>query len=746
MDQRAAEFAAQLMATFKVEAQEHLKGLTDGLLALEGGPPAEQRQELVETIFREAHSLKGAARAVDLVAVQDVCQSLENMLSELKQGKMEFSPELFDKLYGIVDLIEQKLRDPNREIVLEKAPPVKLKEEGKVCEPSPPLANDVTAEKHAPASEAIERPSSKTVRVNSGKLDALMQEVEEMLIVKLTAGQRYTQLMDIERGLSLWEKKWMRVQHELRNLRMAREGSEHGYVPTKEFLEFVEAQPIKLKEVRENIQCLVKAASQDTRLTASMVDGLLEDTKKVLMQPFTSLFEQFPKMVRDISHSLSKKINLSVEGGDIEVDRRILEEMKDPLIHLLRNSIDHGIELPEERQKSGKNPQGSIVLSATQKSGNQVEICIMDDGKGINIAGVKNMALKNGLITQKEAQEISDHDAIMLIFKSGLSTSAIITELSGRGLGLGIVLEKVEKLGGQLNVESKAGQGTTFKITLPLTLATFRGVHVVAAGHDFIFPTHNLVRVVRLTEADINTAEGKEIVNINGRILSYVHLSRLLELPSIDKQAEKGAYLPVMIIRAMDVTVAIGVDQILNEQQVFIKGLGKQLLRVRNIAAATVMEWGKVIPILDPFDLVKSVSSVSGRSVVAKTPAENKGQQKTVLVAEDSVTARVLLKNILESAGFKVIAAVDGQEAFSILKVEDVDLLLSDVEMPRMDGFKLTASTRALEKFKDLPIVLCTSRASREDREHGIEVGANAYIDKSSFTQSYLLEIIQKFF
>lgn len=743
MDQRSADFAAQLMETFKIEADEHLKSLSDGLLALEKELPLEERQEVLETVFREAHSLKGASRAVDLVKIQDICQTLENVLSGLKHGKVQLTPELFNTLYSTIDLIGNCIKNPEFDdrdlmrMLAQKLGEDRQQENIELPQSSLPQEPKQTPETH-------ENPSIKTIRVSINKLDGLMQEVEEMLMVKTIIGQRQQTLKDLLRLTSQWEKEWGRVRKDLRMLRQAKESGQ-GIILSKEILEFFEQQPAKIKELKESIQQSVSLASQDQRLAGSMVDGLLEDTKKVLMQPFSSLFEVFPRMVRDIAQSLQKKITLTMNGGEIEVDRRILEEMKDPLIHLIRNSIDHGIEAVEERTKKRKSSQGVIHLSATQKSGNRVEITLSDDGKGINVDDVKNSAVKSGLIAEKESRDLGQEEALKLIFKSGLSTSPIITELSGRGLGLGIVLEKVEKLGGHLHVESTPNLGTSFKITLPLTLATFRGVHVIAADNDFIFPTHNLVRVLRITGEEIQTTEGKETLNLNGRILSYVHLSTLLNLKSSELKST-AEYMHVLIIKAMDTTVAIGVDKMLNEQQVFVKGLGMQLARVKNIAAATVMEWGKVIPILDPFDLIKSVGNVHAKVNLQHNMEDNANKKRKILIAEDSVTARVLLKNILESAGFEVKAAVDGAEALSFIKVEDFDLLLSDIEMPRLDGFKLTEKVRSIEKYKDLPIVLCTSLGSREDREHGVEVGANAYIDKSSFTQSYLLEIIQKFF
>jgi two-component system, chemotaxis family, sensor kinase CheA len=745
MDQKAQQFAAKLMATFKVEAGEHLKGISDGLLALEGNLEPQQRQELVETIFRYAHSLKGSARAVNHDAIQEICQSLENVLSDLRQDKIHLERPQFDILYETADLIGKLISDSNNrpkdfssllKDLTVKLNNLRLGQEACPEKPKPIPESKPTIQE----ASGNETSSVTTIRVSLPKLDRLMQEVEEMLILKLITTQRFRNLKEVQKHVHEQQNRWNRSQVELRKLRQTWEGEIKNYIPSKEFLIFLEQMSDRNKELDETLQTLSKNAGQDARLVGSMVDGLLEDAKKILMLPFSSVFEIFPRMVRDLSHSLNKNVSLILQGEDIEVDRRILEEMKDPLIHLMRNCIDHGIESPEVRQENQKSEEAHLILSATQTSGNTVEISISDDGKGIDVEKVKKAAISTGQLSEADVSALSEEEALKLIFKSGVSTSPIITELSGRGIGMGVVLEKVEKLGGAIRVETKQNVGTTFIISLPLTIATFRGLHIRVSEQDFIFPTHNLLRVLRITPDQIQTIEGKESISVNGRNLSYIHLSELLDIDKCSDETKKFIY--ILVIKVTETTFAVGIDAILNEQEVFIKSLGKQLARVRNIAAATIMEEGKIIPILDPFDLKKSIQAV--RSRVSAAPVESEARKKSILIAEDSSTARLLLKNIFEGAGYNVRTAVNGADALTTIKSEIVDLLVSDVEMPRMDGFKLTEKLRTLDDYKDLPIVLCTSRGSQEDREHGIEVGANAYIDKSSFAQSNLLEIVRK--
>ncbi len=766
MDSKAAEFAAKLMLTFKVEAEEHLKGISDCLLTLEKGIEGTDNQEIIETLFREAHSLKGAARAVNLLAIQDSCQALENVLANLKNKKLILSTPFFTPLYKTVDLIEKVIHASSEEKVqsyqADLASMIQQLDSLKVENPfneSPEVLSEVFPLSQAfnqplpltspPLLEVMEKIEAKgivqksgivpkTIRVSIDKLDRLIHEVEELLIIKLITGQRAESLVTLGQNVKQAQKGWIRLEKESQALSKL-EGNPNV---SEELLQFIKQQPLFLQELHEELQKMMTTAKQDFRLVGSLIDSLLDNTKKVLMQPFSSLFEILPRMVRDIACSLDKKVNLILQGGDIEVDRRILDELKDPLIHLMRNCIDHGIESSQERNQQQKAEMSEIVIAANQISGNSVELVIRDDGRGIDADKVKQISIEKGMITEKEASNLTQEETLRLIFKSGVSTSPIVTELSGRGVGLNVVMEKVEKLSGQIAITTTLGKGTSFKILLPLTISTFRGVHLQAAGQDFIFPTHNLHRVLRINPQEVHFIEGKETIYLNQRHISYTLLSEILQLAPAHS-ASQSKFIYILVIKAADTLMAIGVDKILNEQEVFVKGLGKQLNRIKNISAATVMEWGKVIPILNPFDLVKHIKQTVNKKTDQLPLNQEKGKKK-ILIAEDSATSRILLKNILDAAGFSVMTAVDGQEAFILLKTENFDLLLSDVEMPRLTGFQLTQKIRAHPKLKELPIVLCTSRGSKEDREQGIDAGANAYIDKSSFLQSQLLDIIQR--
>jgi len=413
---------------------------------------------------------------------------------------------------------------------------------------------------------------------------------------------------------------------------------------------------------------------------------------------------------------------LAVQGAEIEIDRRILEAMKDPFIHLVRNCIDHGIEKPGDRAKKNKPARGSIILTITQINSSHVEVRLADDGQGIDRAGVRAAASRLGLLPAEEAETLPDAEALPLVFASGVSTSSLITDISGHGLGLAIVREKVEALGGAVSVASDPSLGTTFRIVLPLTLATFHGVLVRLEEHLFVFPATEVQRILRVGSEEIKTVENRETIQFGGKAVSWVRLQDALQLSRKSAESTTGVKRPAVLVGSGEKCVAFLVDEVLGDQELLVKGLPWPLARVPNLGGAT------------------AIGKAAGRP-----PGEEKqARRKSVLVVEDSITARTLLKNILETAGYQVATAVDGLDAFTQLRTATFDVVVSDVDMPRMNGFELTAKIRGDKKSAELPVVLVTALGSREDREHGIEVGANAYIVKSSFDQSNLLEVLER--
>ena len=745
------DFKKRLLATFTVETKEHLAALSAGLIELEKGPEGEQRQKLLEAVFREAHSLKGAARSVNMAGIESLSHALEGVFAAFKEGTYAPSAPLFDLLHRTVDEIDQQLvatgagRDAIgmgrvRELVASLGKGVK---ETPPTPPAPPEAEH--HELPLPAKQS----GGETVRIAAAKLDSLFHQAEEMVTAKQSLLQRAAELREIGAAIASWEKEWKKTRPTLRRLRtvqLAPAGGAFADADTAhlgKLLTFSDWSHAVVKSLEHQVHALEKALAQDRHALNGMVGNLLDDVKEVLMLPCATVLEVLPKMVRELARDRGKVAELVITGETVELDKRILEEMKDPLIHLVRNCIDHGIERPAERRRLNKPERGRISVAVSFRDSNRVEILVTDDGAGIDTARVAETAVRQGIVPP-EAPHLQERERLLeMVFASGFSTSPLITDLSGRGLGLAIVREKVEKLGGTVAVTTEPARGTTFRMVLPLTLSTYRGMLVGAGGETFIVPAAAVERVARLPRSSLKTVENRETVDVGGTPLSFVWLADLVQIPRAQNGDE--AEITLFVIGSGGTQIAFGVDAILAEQEILVKGLGPQLTRVRNVAGATVLGNGRVAAILHPGDLVKSAVKGAGvPSGMASSVERGEVPRKSVLIAEDSITARTLLKNILEAAGYRTSTAMDGVDALTQLRTERVDLVVSDVDMPRMNGFELAAKIRSSREFADLPLVLVTSLDSREDRERGVEVGANAYIVKSSFDQSNLLDVVKR--
>lgn len=722
MSQKEEAFRKRLLETFRIEAAEHLKAMSSGLLELEKADAPEKRQAIVETIFREAHSLKGAARAVNVSSIETTCQSMESVLAALKRREAAIAPSLLDalnravsgleKLYSAADFGQS---DEARPLILGLVRHLESALKSERSAPASPLKTPAPA---APEQGKIAIPAGRpavadTIRIATGKLDAILFQAEELVSAKLAAAQLTADLRAVQSTVRLWKK------------------NDAGG--------FADEQRSFLSEFDNHLSRLTHAAASHQHVLSHMVDHLLDETKKAAMQSFSSLLDLFPRLVHTLARDQGKQAELVIHGADIEVDRRILEEMKDPLIHAIRNCIDHGIEAPQVRVQANKQAVGRISIAISPKGGSKVEILVADDGAGIDLDKVKAAVIKNGLLAPENAQALDEQAAMALIFESGLTTSPIITDISGRGLGLAILREKTEKLGGQISVDTRRNAGTTLRIVLPLALATFRGVLVQTGERSFVCPSLHVERVLRIKREHIKTVENRETIELDQKAVALVRLADALKLTRKPSTAEQSDLLFVVLLRYADTRIGFAVDRIVSEQEFLVKSLGSQLARVMNIAGATMLGDGQLIPVLNIADLMQSASKTGAAPAAARIVTK---ERRSVLVVEDSITTRMLLKNILEASGWNVRTAVDGVDALTTLKTIPCDLVVSDVDMPRMNGFDLTARIRADRKLAELPVVLVTALESREDKERGIDVGANAYIVKSSFDQSKLIEVM----
>ena len=767
MDQ---ELRARLLETFLIEAGEHVASINHALSALEQNQsPAGQ----LEIIFRCAHSLKGGARIVNLQLIEYLCQSLESLLSRLRQGDIAISQSLLNLLHEAVDIIDailasgtpempslavksacMQLRQQLDNATVETTNTSALAEKTKhpdIAEPtvatelpSETVVTNATtkpAEQHQeplrtltpvsdnPLPSAYSAPKNNTVqdtvRIPASRLDNLLVQAEEMMALKLALRQHVLGLKTLQE-----------------NLNQLRREQANKTELNKDDMQQLDRTLLGLGK---QLQHLKRHSEEGFRQAGSMIENLILDAKSLLMFPFSFVAEGFARSVRDIAREQGKEVTFQLSGETLELDRRILQELKDPLIHLLRNSIDHGIESPAARIHNNKPQRATISLSASYTDNGKAEIILSDDGAGINLPQIRQVAIDKGFITPEQSAQTDDQALIPLIFRSGFSSKQDVSHLSGRGLGLAIVQEKVEKLGGTIDVSSQAGKGTQFRLILPLTLASFRGIQIRIGEHRFAVPTLNVMRVLRLPLNHIYTVEGRETLQVEERIVPIVAMSGILGVQA--DPADLQEYRMLLLLGNEHEQIAFAVDEVIGEDDLLLKPLGPQLIRVRNLAGATLLGDGTVLPILNARDLLKSAQGGHAQPVKVHDIPIGKTEpiRHRILVVDDSITSRTLLKNVLESYGYEVKTAVDGTDALALLQTEPFDLVSSDVEMPQMDGFELTARLRADERFARLPIVLVTSLESQNDRQRGVEVGADAYIVKSSFDQSNLLEIIRKF-
>ncbi|MDE2259344.1 MAG: Hpt domain-containing protein, partial [Betaproteobacteria bacterium] len=546
------EFLTKLLAIFQVEADEHIQAMSSGLFELEKIAAGEQRSECVERIYREAHSLKGAARAVNVENMESVCHALESVFAELKNNRIVATLPLFDLLHqtlgalrGLVASIDQptKAETQSHAVVA-----LVHRLEGALTD-TPPTMQGVTSQASAVPDQVAASPGpggavpqisslgSKTIRVRTVKLDSVMRQAEELLAPQLAASERARELRGLGNTLATWKKELAKVQPAMRAVERSfgrgekTSGNAKGQRDLTKLLEYLDAEPPLLKLLENRLTKLEKSTAHDQRTLSGLVDGLLRDVKEMHMLSFSSLLEAFPRLARELARDQGKQVELVIRGDEIEIDRRILEQIKDPLNHLLRNCVDHGVEKPVVREQKGKPAHATLTIAVAYKDASKIEILVADDGAGIDVAKVKVAAIRLGVVSAEELETLNEHDALMLVFQSGISTSPIVTDLSGRGLGLAIVRERVERLGGTIALETEPGRGTSFRIVLPLTLATFRGVLVRAGDRMFIIPAVSVERVALVADSDIRTVENRETIALDDRALSLVHLADVLEIP-----------------------------------------------------------------------------------------------------------------------------------------------------------------------------------------------------------------------
>lgn len=722
---------AKFLARFVEEARDHLSRLNEGLVRLENHPGED---ETINAVFRSAHTIKGSSRMMKLLAITEVAHKVEDALGQLREKKLGFSKELGDVLFKGTDCIAAMIEQvaAGQPIVADTAElceELAKAAEGRFEKRTPPAVSPVGQEvlpdaavagtKAGPAVPAKSK-ASETIRINAEKLDELIR-----LMGEVVSNQNRVKgtLADV-RELETAAKHLAEVASRLDDDHPHRQAGSHRVAQSGRSLH------LRLKQLASKMR-------DDINLQELLTAELQERALMLRMVPLSTVFDSLQRTTRDIARSKGKEVELVVEGGEVEIDKKIIEKIGDPLLHMLRNAIDHGIEAPDDRRMAGKREQGTLRLSASNDAGS-VLIELADDGGGLPLEKIREKALRKKMFAEEDLNAMSEAELIDLIFQPGLSTSPIITDLSGRGVGMDVVKKNVvEELKGSIKVTSKKGHGTRFSIRLPMTLAVMRVLLFSASNVTFAVNTRYVSEIVRVAESEIITVLNKKAIRLREQLIPLADLQTLLRLP--DHHGVKKDNALLLLVHIGSEQLGLIIDILLDEEDMVIKALPAHMRSVRLVSGVAISAKNEVINILHVPEIIKAASEAS----VAHGPAPEQRAEARILVVDDSVNTREIEKSILEAYGYKVDLAEDGVDAIERSRSATYDLIITDVEMPRLDGFSLTERLRKDGSYQYTPIIIVTSREKEEDKRRGIAVGASAYIVKGAFDQSNLLETVQ---
>lgn len=722
----------QLYELFQEEVTEYLEQMNQLLLLLETA--TDPQPDALRELFRVAHSLKGAARTVNQRDVEQVAHALEGIFAEVREGRLDLTPTIADVLYDGLDSIQVLMTGDTSQLDLTGVVTALHAVTGShppIVSPAPDTPSPVVTVPDEPIRVTTEYPPEEIVRVPVAKLDALLLEVSNLLVSRMNIEQRVDELKALQHHHHQWQKHWRQVHTDYIRLLRAVDQQTHW----QPMLDFLQETQRYMRLTGRQLATMTQALNEDTLALGLAVDALQSGVRTVRLLPFETIVGNLQRMVRDLARELGKDVLFQTVGTRIALDKHVLERIRDPLLHLLRNAIDHGIEPPDVREAKGKPRQGLVLLTLMQR-GNKVHILVSDDGRGVDSGYVRQVAIARGFVTAHDL--LTEAETLELLLQPGMTTSESVSTISGRGIGLDVVRQKIEQLQGQLRIESTIGQGTTFELELPISLSTLQCMLVQTGNELYAIPTNAVLRVIEYDPDASFTVKGKAMMQIDGRPVPLVYLADALE-----RGEQQGQGALVMILSALERQHGFIVDDILNEQEVIVRNLNPELARVRNLSGATLLANGQVVMILNVSDLIKSAQGKPIRRREVAPPAPVAVSPLRVLVVDDSITTRTLQKNILEAAGYAVITATHGAEALDLLTSQPVDLVISDIEMPWINGFELTSRIRKHPDLKNLPIILVTSLDAPEHREQGFKAGADAYIAKGVFDQNELLSTIQ---
>ncbi len=682
------------------EAEEHLEALRKGILALEKEGLSEAQ---LNELLRSTHTLKGSANMVDLVELAGVAHRMEDLLKDLQSGELEFSSDLVDVLLVATDAVEALMAQAQSAggISVNVDSVVKALESGN-------LAEDEAQADISPDYAGTERRTS--VRASVERLDQLVNRMGEILLSQKAMGARQQQMTKL---LNQMDSSMGRLQ---------------------------DADDHSLKSLRSNMVNLINDFERDRLQLGYQAEDVYQRTMELRLLPLATATDDFERSLRNLARNLKKEVNFIVQGQDVELDRNMLDAIKPILLHVLNNAIDHGIEDPDTRVRSGKPKAGQITLQA-QYEGSFIQVTVRDDGQGLDPEKIRSTAVKRGVLDAEAAAAMSDEAVIYLVFEPGFSTREFITDVSGRGVGLDVVKSNLDQVKGNLSLHSEIGVGTELVLRLPLSMAIFTGLLVECGGETYVFPQHYVAEALRVSPRDILEEMGREVVRLRDKSIPLNSLSQFLEQ---EQTAQITSRLTVLVLSFREQTMGLLVDQTLGLQEVVVKDLGCQLKSLEYVSGSTILGDGNPALIVSVADLFAAGQNRQALQLRQNYENEqNKAKRGRVLVVDDSITTRTMEKNILETNDYEVVVAVSGFDALDKLNAGRFDLMVSDVEMPGMTGFELTKKVRQREDTRDLPVIIVSSLASDEHRRQGMNAGAQAYIVKGNFQQGVLLDTVE---
>ena len=740
---------------YRDEVNDHIRRITERLFQLEEQPG--NPEQIIEEIFRIAHTMKGSSRMMGYADVSALAHKMEDLLVEIRDGHLELHAKIIDLLFYCLDtinyLVEGVAKNVKRTTDMEQfsrlfAEVIAGKDvdvphlQSQVIRPQQAAQSAEAAQVSAAPEHAEELEDRQYIRIHTGDLDAILNLVGELIINQHRYESRRAAYQEILDGLRSHRQMIAQLQKLTRNEDAAAECS-----PVAACADALDSSSAALLQ---QAKTLFKRARTDSQHMRVAINNLQEQVFGVRMVSASRIFALLPRLVRMTARKLGKKIDLRILGEETRIDSRIIEEMRDPLIHLVQNAIHHGIEPPEKRKNLGKNPTGTLTIAAAQE-GNRILISVRDDGQGIQSERIRDRALKDGLLSHRDIKTVSEQELFELLFHPGFSTSETVDDIAGRGFGLDIVRQHVDRVQGEIDVRSHAGQGAEFVLKLPLTLTIMDALLVKVADEVFAIPTIAVEKTFDITAENIDHLGKTPVIIHDNALLPVFELRRLLassapETPVAPLESPDGRHT-VIVLQAEERRLGFLVDDLVEEREIVIKHLGPCLRRVRNVAGATTVR-GDVVIILFVRDLIRSADSLlEGVTLSAPAPRREPRSGRLVprvLLVEDSPNTREVQRMMLEEAGYDVLTAEHGAAALDMLRGAPFDLVITDIEMPEMDGLTLTKAIKRDDALRQIPVIIVSTKSSAADRQNGLNAGAQAYITKGAFDDEAFLKAVDE--